>query len=69
MEQIRTEFYKIDMNNSDEILKFYKKHKLYYENLNKAIDKMTITDNDLTPFLKAFLNPLEITPTLPPYKR
>ena len=44
MEQIRTEFYKIDMNNSDEILKFYKKHKLYYENLNKAIDKMTIEE-------------------------
>ena len=44
MEQIRTELYKIDMNNSDEILKFYKKHKLYYENLNKAIDMMTIEE-------------------------
>ena len=44
MEQVRTELYKIDMNNSDEILKFYKKHKLYYENLNKAIDKMTIEE-------------------------
>ena len=44
MEQISTELYKIDMNNSDEILKFYKKHKLYYENLNKAIDKLTIEE-------------------------
>ncbi|MHB9141648.1 MAG: hypothetical protein ACYC25_07235 [Paludibacter sp.] len=44
MDQIKTELYKIDMNNSDEILKFYKKHKLYYENLNKAIDKMTIEE-------------------------
>ena len=44
MEQIRTELHKIDINNSDEILRFYKKHKLYYENLNKAIDKMTIEE-------------------------
>jgi len=44
MDQIKTEWYKIDMNNSEEILKFYKKHKLYYENLNKAIDKMTIEE-------------------------
>ena len=44
MDQIRTELYKIDMNNADEILKFYKKHKAYYENLNKAIDKMTIEE-------------------------
>jgi len=44
MDQIKTELYKIDMNNSDEILRFYKKHKLYYENLNKAIDKMTIEE-------------------------
>jgi len=44
MDQIKTEWYKIDMNNSEEILKFYKKHKLYYENLNKAIDKITIEE-------------------------
>ena len=44
MDNIRTELYKIDMNNTDEILKFYKKHKAYYENLNKAIDKMTIEE-------------------------
>ena len=44
MDQIKTEFYKIDMNNTEDILKFYKKHMLYYENLNKAIDKMTIED-------------------------
>ena len=44
MDQIRTELYKIDMNNPEDILKFYKKHMLYYENLNKAIDKMTIEE-------------------------
>jgi tetratricopeptide (TPR) repeat protein len=44
MDKIRTELYKIDMKNTDEILKFYKKHKTYYENLNKAIDKMTIEE-------------------------
>ena len=44
MDQIRTELYKIDMNNPEDILNFYKKHKLYYENLNKAIDKMTIEE-------------------------
>jgi len=44
MDQIKTEFYKIDMNNTEDILKFYKKHMLYYENLNKAIDKMTIEE-------------------------
>ena len=44
MDQIRTELYKIDMNNPEDILKFYQKHKLCYENLNKAIDKMTIEE-------------------------
>ena len=44
MDQIRTELYKIDMNNPEDILKFYKKHKLYYENLNKAIDRITIEE-------------------------
>jgi len=44
MDEIRTELYKIDMNNTRDILKFYKKHMLYYENLNKAIDKMTIEE-------------------------
>lgn len=43
-DKIRTELYKIDMNNTDEILKFYKKHRTYYENLNNALDKMTIEE-------------------------
>jgi len=44
MDQIRTELYKIDMNNPEDILKFYQKHVQYYENLNKAIDRMTIEE-------------------------
>jgi len=44
MDEIRTELYKIDMNNPEDILKFYQKHVQYYENLNKAIDRMTIEE-------------------------
>ena len=32
------------MNNPEDILKFYQKHVQYYENLNKAIDRMTIEE-------------------------
>ncbi len=44
MDKIRTELYKVDMNNAVEMSKFYKKHKTYYENLNNALDKMTIEE-------------------------
>ena len=44
MEKISTEWYNFDLYNTDVALKFYKKHKLYYENLNNAIDKMTIEE-------------------------
>ena len=44
MDKIRTELYKIDMSNAVEMSKFYKKHKTYYENLNNALDKMTIEE-------------------------
>ena len=44
MEKITTEWYNFDLYNTDVALKFYKKHKLYYENLNNAIDKMTIEE-------------------------
>ena len=44
MEKISTEWYNIDLYDTDVVLKFYKKHKLYYENLNKAIDKTTMEE-------------------------
>ena len=44
MDKIRTELYKIDMSNAVEMSKFYKKHRTYYENLNNALDKMTIEE-------------------------
>jgi len=44
MEKITTEWYNFDLYDTDVVLKFYKKHKLYYENLNNAIDKMTIEE-------------------------
>lgn len=44
MEKISTGWYNIDLFDTDVALKFYKKHKLYYDNLNKAIDKMTIEE-------------------------
>jgi len=44
MEKISTEWYNFDLYDTDVALKFYKKHKLYYENLNNAIDKMTIEE-------------------------
>ena len=44
MEKISTEWYNFDLYDTDVVLKFYKKHKLYYENLNNAIDKMTIEE-------------------------
>jgi len=43
-DKIRTELHKIDMSNVVEMSKFYKKHKAYYENLNNALDKMTIEE-------------------------
>ena len=44
MEKITTEWYNFDLYDTDVVLKFYKKHKLYCENLNNAIDKMTIEE-------------------------
>jgi tetratricopeptide (TPR) repeat protein len=44
MEKITTEWYNFDLFDTDVALKFYKKHKLYYDNLNNAIDKMTIEE-------------------------
>ena len=44
MEKITTEWYNFDLYDTDVALKFYKKHKLYYDNLNNAIDKMTIEE-------------------------
>ena len=44
MDKIRAELYKIDMSNAVEMSKFYQKHKTYYENLNNALDKMTIEE-------------------------
>lgn len=44
MDKIRTELHKIDINNVVEISKFYKKHRTYYENLNNALDKMTLEE-------------------------
>jgi tetratricopeptide (TPR) repeat protein len=44
MEKINTGWYNIDLFDTDVALKFYKKHKLYYDNLNKAIDKTTIEE-------------------------
>jgi len=44
MEKTSTEWYNFDLFDTDVVLKFYKKRKLYYENLNKAIDKTTIEE-------------------------
>lgn len=44
MEKITTEWYNFNLYDTDVALKFYKKHKLYYENLNNAIDKLTIEE-------------------------
>jgi len=44
MGKISTEWYNFNLHDTDVALKFYKKHKLYYENLNNAIDKMTIEE-------------------------
>lgn len=44
MGKITTEWYNFDLYNADVALEFYKKHQLYYENLNNAIDKMTIEE-------------------------
>ncbi len=44
MGKITTEWYNFDLYDADVALEFYKKHQLYYENLNNAIDKMTIEE-------------------------
>lgn len=44
MGKTTTEWYNYDLYDTDVALKFYKKHQLYYENLNNAIDKMTIEE-------------------------
>jgi hypothetical protein len=44
MNKIRAELYEIDMSNTVEMSRFYKKHRAYYENLNNALDKMTIEE-------------------------
>jgi len=44
MEKTSTEWYNFDLFDTDVVLKFYKNRKLYYENLNKAIDKTTIEE-------------------------
>jgi tetratricopeptide (TPR) repeat protein len=44
MGKITTEWYNYDLYDADVALEFYKKHQLYYENLNNAIDKMTIEE-------------------------
>lgn len=44
MGKITTEWNNYDLYDADVALEFYKKHQLYYENLNNAIDKMTIEE-------------------------
>lgn len=44
MGKTTTEWYNFDLYDADVALEFYKKHQLYYENLNNAIDKMTIEE-------------------------
>lgn len=44
MGKITTEWYNFDLYDADVALEFYKEHQLYYENLNNAIDKMTIEE-------------------------
>lgn len=44
MGKITTEWCNFDLYDADVALEFYKKHQLYYENLNNAIDKMTIEE-------------------------
>jgi len=44
MEKISTGWYNINLFDTDIVLKFYKKHQLYYENLNIAIDKTTVEE-------------------------
>lgn len=44
MGKTTTEWYNFDLYDADVASEFYKKHQLYYENLNNAVDKMTIEE-------------------------